>query len=872
MATTPLNVSASDSKSQTETQGASIEMQARLPGVDDDDKQIGTSDAAAGLTDAQVQPSVFVDGGSAASSTPSDAAAAEEKRMLDAIDGALEQGPPFLPRAVVDAMWIALPRCKAYNEKRDFEELPISAACAMDQSVAVISKLMQAFPDHVVKKNYNGMTAMHWAAWYNSNAAVFAELLKAYPEAARQKDEYGNFPLHWAAWYNSNVAVFAELLKAYPEAAGAKDKNGDVPLQRAVFAARNNSDAAVIAEFFKAFPAADTTSEESVIFCMKTFLHRDQFVNVPNRAMKSFLHPLRACIRFSADLMTCSRSQRSKDIRLANDADEKGAELEQLACAIARNCEDSSLFGQEMDDCLQLAANLKLKFFISEPACSRRIEELWYPNPADVVQALVLPLLWFSGLNFIFNLQGVTPPFVRFLMNRASYLAFLVCLLQLPVLAAPGDTVNNIGLEVFLAYWLFDICFSEAAEFLDIMKKHRLTAVKAVAKYVEDPWNVYDVVTLSAAVAAAVVRGVVYAGVGDATAAASNQLYAWALALLWGRLVNVLSAVSFVGPLLIMVLAMIFRDLSKFAFLVVLMELPFVAALYFLESGDGGNEAFATFPDSALSFFKIVIGQGPDVSSVTASSSVLLSVGSVLLSVLLLNLLIAMFSKTFDTIVENSTQEYLLQKAQLTFTWARAPRMPPPFACALALRDWAMTMVARHVWHNGYFRCCCAGWDTDDEPVEPPPPTFDKKHFYAIVFPKKIDSDTKQEHYRNPAKREEWNAQWMQECDAKYEAWCEKVLADLEENAEFNSEAQMDKFKSRMLRGMETTVESSGKIDQIAENAKATQEQMKATQEKVQALSDAVQSHATQEQVKALSDTVQQMHASMQLILQKLNP
>jgi exonuclease VII large subunit len=176
-----------------------------------------------------------------------------------------------------------------------------------------------------------------------------------------------------------------------------------------------------------------------------------------------------------------------------------------------------------------------------------------------------------------------------------------------------------------------------------------------------------------------------------------------------------------------------------------------------------------------------------------------------------------------------------------------------------------MNMVARHVWHNGLFRWFCAGWDGGDaESVEPPPPTFDKKHFYEIVFPKKKDRDTEQEHAKYPTKREEWNAQWMQECEAKYEAWCERVLKDLEENAEFNSEAQMDKFKSRMLRGMETTVESSGKS---------------ATQEQVKALSDAVQSHATQEQVKAtqeqvkaLSDAVQQMHASMQLILQKLNP
>jgi flagellar capping protein FliD len=325
---------------------------------------------------------------------------------------------------------------------------------------------------------------------------------------------------------------------------------------------------------------------------------------------------------------------------------------------------------------------------------------------------------------------------------------------------------------------------------------------------------------------------------------------------------------------------MVFRDLSKFAFLVVLMELPFVAALYFLESGDGRNEAFATFPDSALSFFKIVIGQGPDISSVTASSSVLLSIGSVLLSVLLLNLLIAMFSKTFDTIVENSTQEYLLQKAQLTFTWARAPRMPPFFAFALVLRDWAAGILARH-WHNQIFREQLAGWNrvynSDDftynivEPnlVEPPPPTFDKKHFYEIIFPKKKDRKTKEEHAKNPAKREDWTAEWMRECEAKYEAWCEKVLADLEENAEFNSEAQMDKFKSRMLRGMETTVESSGKsatqeqVKSIQEQGKATQEQVKATQEQVKALSDAVQSQHAQ---------IQQMHASMQLILQKLNP
>jgi hypothetical protein len=202
-------------------------------------------------------------------------------------------------------------------------------------------------------------------------------------------------------------------------------------------------------------------------------------------------------------------------------------------------------------------------------------------------------------------------------------------------------------------------------------------------------------------------------------------------------LVNVLSAVSFVGPLLIMVLRMIFKDLTRFACLVVIMELPFVAALFFLESG-GGNEAFATFWDTALTFFKILISQGPEISSVTASSSILLSMGTVLLSVLLLNLLISMFSKTYDNIVDNSIQEYLLQKSQLTFAWKRAPRMPPPLALSFAIRDWSMNQLARHVNvpNSNIIKKFFAGWHskpTEDspngrcyeEPVERPPPNFD---------------------------------------------------------------------------------------------------------------------------------------------------
>jgi hypothetical protein len=331
-------------------------------------------------------------------------------------------------------------------------------------------------------------------------------------------------------------------------------------------------------------------------------------------------------------------------------------------------------------------------------------------------------------------------PFVRFLQNRCHFFIFLILLLQLPRQVAPGDPIENIYLEISLLYWLLDICFQEATEIFD----------HGFVKHLEDYWNIYDLVSLSMAVAAAVVRAVVYAGVGAFTADTSNQFYAWGLALLWGRLVNILLVLPFTGPLLIMIFVMIFKDLTKFIFLVVLMELSFIAALYYLENGEAGDDAFATFSATALSFLKIAIGQGPEISSLAASSSVLLYVGTALLVVLMLNLLfIAMFSKTFDAIVENSIQEYLLQKAQMTFYWAHhAQRTPPPFTLYLVVRDWVMDLIFKRLCNNKTFAFWCVGKgsfkdgasDVKNEPglwIDPkeiPSPVFNRLHFFKFFF------------------------------------------------------------------------------------------------------------------------------------------
>jgi hypothetical protein len=703
----------------------------------------------------------------------------------------------------------------------------------------------------------------------SSNAEFIAEPL----QTARQKDMQGRLPLHWAV-YNANETDVTELLRAYPEGAYVEDNDGKMPLHLEIH--KPNPNLEIFSQLLRANPEISFSTKATLKACLPYFV---QMADLPKIVLHSFLHPMRALITISAAMTQFSREQRSHvnafgnsrlDIRLANSAEEKANDLEQLACAIVRKC-DADNFGQEMDDCLQLAAESKLKFFVSEPACSMRTDRLWTePNPHSLdtsagsavqtfFQYFLLRFVFIVIFKFTHNFW-MPNPLLRFLWNRGSYFIFLVLVSQLPRQVAPGDPANNIQLEIFLAYWLLDICFSEAVEFCCLMKKGSFSFFEGIAKYVDDFWNIYDIISLSFAVVAAIARGFVHAGAGIITADTSNQLHAWALALLWGRLVNILLIIPFTGPLLIMVIVMIFKDLTKFVFLVVLMELPFVVSLNFLESGDAGNDAFLTFLETAKSFFKIVIGQGPDISSVTSSSSALLSLGTVLLSVLMLNLLIAMFSKTFDTIVENSTQEYLLQKAQLTFVWMRAPRMPPPLVLFLAVRDGMMKIVSK-LWLNATFKVWCVGKDISDEkpgfwvdPVEMTPPIFHKLHFFKIVFGSPNRPREKKEHLEQQVPDSEClssvkdETEFMHLCSKKYQSWAREVLEDWEENAEFNSEAQMDRFKSRMLRGTDIASENSGKIDAMKSH--------------LDSLSNTVQMQRLE---------IQQIHECMKLILQRLS-
>ncbi len=648
-------------------------------------------------------------------------------------------------------------------------QLPLHVAAGFSKTTSVVTSLLSAHPDSIKHADMFGRLPLHEAARHCERPEITRAIFLAYPDAGKISDADGCLPIHLAVSINQRSVVAIELLACCPEAAKVPDHSGRLSLELA-----KSIDAKLIAALLSAYPDSFNSVSRDLQENICTQLSLlDDLVQV---ILQISDHPLYSSLFISAILFDFQKEQRAFNVQLANGADEQSANLEQFACAMTRSISSQHMQCgvKEFDACLRFAVDRNLKFFVGEAACTMRITKLWsegYNNDHWIVQ-----YLFYFFLNaFIHMHSKYPPPRVRFYMNRTSYFVFLCAIVTLPIIHTPGQTISNPGAEAFLLYWLACIIYSEAQAIAHFIKDRRYSLSLGLKKYYDDPWSLYDTISFTIAAVAALARILLYFDAAVMLGpAVARQLYAWALALLWGRLVNILAAVPFIGPLLIMVFRMVFKDLFRFAIMAVLIEMPFVIALYYLENGNTtATNDFNTLFKSAASFFRISIAQGPALQDLTGSSWALFATGSVLLGVLLLNLLIAMFSKTFDIIVENSTQEFLLQKAALTFFWSRAPRMPPPMSIYISLRDALMRKLGSTVCTSPTFgKLFTASYQEKSVVIF----EFHKKAFQKI-FP--VNKGTQ-----------------------KYKVWIGKVLDDLEQNGQFNSEAHMNEFKSRMLKGM----------------------------------------------------------------------
>ena len=190
--------------------------------------------------------------------------------------------------------------------------------------------------------------------------------------------------------------------------------------------------------------------------------------------------------------------------------------------------------------------------------------------------------------------------------------------------------------------------------------------------------------------------------------------------ILWVRVIGLFQRTEALGPFL-RVLVQIFKDILSFFFLAVVVFIGFIFALYFIIAGDLDNtysEAaddddqlstyLASVKGCAFYLIQTFLGQ-QDWEVITANESYhfgsnrsRLTEGLVLIFVvfgtlLLLNLLIAVMSNTFNTQQSRAQKELAFSRLETTFDLANRGRLMPPPLNLFAILLWLIFEVVYYI-------------------------------------------------------------------------------------------------------------------------------------------------------------------------------
>ncbi|EDK43809.1 conserved hypothetical protein [Lodderomyces elongisporus NRRL YB-4239] len=179
----------------------------------------------------------------------------------------------------------------------------------------------------------------------------------------------------------------------------------------------------------------------------------------------------------------------------------------------------------------------------------------------------------------------------------------------------------------------------------------------------------------------------------------SYRVLSCAAPLMWTRLLLFLDAQKFVGAMIVVLKVMMKESLLFFVLLFVVI-MGFLQGFIGLDASDGSSDATKKI---LISLMKAVIG-GSDFGDmgklVPPYASILYYCYQFLLSVILMNILIALYSTAYAAVVENATDEYFALVAQKTLRYVRAPDeniYVPPFnliELAMTPLGWVLSEAA----------------------------------------------------------------------------------------------------------------------------------------------------------------------------------
>ncbi|PAA85706.1 hypothetical protein BOX15_Mlig003066g1 [Macrostomum lignano] len=325
-------------------------------------------------------------------------------------------------------------------------------------------------------------------------------------------------------------------------------------------------------------------------------------------------------------------------------------------------------------------------------------------------------------------LDFYSAPVVRFSYTTISYLAFL-CLYSYTLLFKFGPSLPNWSASHLLLYvWVLSLVLEEL--------RQALLSKISFSAYISDTWNIFDIVAILLFNIGAIsfilrlatpVVEALFGVQGDQAGISSSQetllrlsrlCLALALFVFFLRILQFFSISVTLGPKVVMIQNMITNDLMPFMVILLTFTFGYGIAMWsitFPTNDPSISEAMVMIVRlMRVSYFQIygemnmdlITGLAPTCATDPSTCAdvwgawiapILLGIHMILANGLLFNLLIAMFSHTYELVDASGRQHWSLQRYLLMREFSERSPIAPPLV-ALWHLAWPLRFLAK--------RCC----------------------------------------------------------------------------------------------------------------------------------------------------------------------
>ncbi|XP_052508774.1 protein XNDC1N [Budorcas taxicolor] len=410
---------------------------------------------------------------------------------------------------------------------------------------------------------------------------------------------------------------------------------------------------------------------------------------------------------------------------------------------------------------LRLAVNYNQKRFVAHPICQQVLSSIWCGNLAGwrgstTIWKLFIAFLIFLTMPFLCLGYWLAPksrlgrllkiPVLKFLLHSASYLWFLIFLLgeslvmetQLSTFRGRSQSVWETSLHMV---WVAGFLWFECKE----------VWIEGLRSYLLDWWNFLDMVILSLYLAAFTLRlllaGLAHKHCQDAldgaachyfTSAERSEwrtedpqflaevLFAVTSMLSFTRLASILPAHESLGTLQISMGRMI-DDMIRFMFILMIILTAFLCGLNNIYVPYQETERLGNFNETFQFLFWTMFGMEehsvvdmPQFLVPEFMGRALYGIFTIVMVIVLLNMLIAMITNSFQKIEDAADVEWKFARSKLYLSYFREGlTLPVPFNILPSPK--AIFYLLRRVFR---FICCCHFCCKTKKPDYPPIPTF----------------------------------------------------------------------------------------------------------------------------------------------------